>query len=251
MREAGKAPGAWGARIQPPCSTPCSRRSAGPGRTCSASCARSCAPDGARPGLRGRRRQRPAHPARGHPERRTPRPRPHAGRRRRARGRPRRCRRTARASSAAVTSSCPSPGPACCPRSTPAGPTCASARSSGSPSAPFVVLLGRDVTEARAARQALLASEQRYRRLVEHSSDPILVLTPGGVITYASPAVRAVLHREPDELLGGPVAAIVAPRRRRGARGPAGRRRGRAVGGQPHRRAAHPRRRGGRRAGSR
>ena len=79
------------------------------------------------------------------------------------------------------------------------------------PSEGLLLLMGRDVTEARAARRALLASEQRYRRLVEHSSDPILVLTAGGVITYASPAVRVVLHTEPDVLLGRPLSAITHP----------------------------------------
>ncbi len=79
------------------------------------------------------------------------------------------------------------------------------------PSEGFVLLLGHDVTEARAARRALLASEQRYRRLVEHSSDPILVATAGGTLTYASPAVRTVLRTEPDDLLGRPLSAIAHP----------------------------------------
>jgi diguanylate cyclase (GGDEF)-like protein/PAS domain S-box-containing protein len=75
----------------------------------------------------------------------------------------------------------------------------------------LVVVLGRDVTEARAAQRAREASEARYRRLVEHSSDPILVVSADGVIRYASPAVRTVVHQEPDALVGRRVCAISHP----------------------------------------
>ena len=75
----------------------------------------------------------------------------------------------------------------------------------------LVVLLGRDVTAVRAAERAVAASEERYRRLVEHSSDPIVVVAGDGLITYASPAVRSVLHRDPEALVGGRVCAITHP----------------------------------------
>ncbi len=75
----------------------------------------------------------------------------------------------------------------------------------------LVVVLGRDVTEERAAEHALAASEQRYRRLVEHSSDPILVVGADGRLTYSSPAVRSVLHRDPDALVGRTVHVLTHP----------------------------------------
>jgi diguanylate cyclase (GGDEF)-like protein/PAS domain S-box-containing protein len=79
------------------------------------------------------------------------------------------------------------------------------------PTGDVVVLLGRDVTAERAADRALAASEERYRRLVEHSSDPIVVVGADGHITYASPAVRSVLHHDPDALVGRRVCSITHP----------------------------------------
>jgi diguanylate cyclase (GGDEF)-like protein/PAS domain S-box-containing protein len=64
-----------------------------------------------------------------------------------------------------------------------------------------VSVIARDVGEVIAARDALAASEARFRALVQRSSDVAFVFDPLGVITYASPAV-ARLGFTPEELIG-------------------------------------------------
>ena len=50
------------------------------------------------------------------------------------------------------------------------------------------------------SQSALRASEERFRSLVEHSSDLILVLNPDATIRYASPAVKWMLGYEPAQV---------------------------------------------------
>jgi PAS domain S-box-containing protein len=54
----------------------------------------------------------------------------------------------------------------------------------------------------REAELALLESEERYRGLVEHTSDLVWEVDAGGVYTYVSPKVREMLGYEPEELIG-------------------------------------------------
>ncbi len=60
----------------------------------------------------------------------------------------------------------------------------------------------RDVTRRQAAEHALDESEQRFRALIEHSSDLILVVDQDGLLVYGSPATSPVLGYEPAELVG-------------------------------------------------
>src|SRR5881396_3211331 len=53
-----------------------------------------------------------------------------------------------------------------------------------------VVLVGRDITDRKRAAERLRASEQRFRALVEHSSDVITLLAPDGTVIYASPSTQ-------------------------------------------------------------
>ena len=45
-----------------------------------------------------------------------------------------------------------------------------------------------DVTDQQAAQERLAASERRFRALVEHATDLIVVVAADGTITYQSPA---------------------------------------------------------------
>ena len=47
-----------------------------------------------------------------------------------------------------------------------------------------------------------LQSDQRFRALIEHSSDAISLLTPDGTVTYASPTTRRVTGYTAEELVG-------------------------------------------------
>jgi PAS domain S-box-containing protein len=64
------------------------------------------------------------------------------------------------------------------------------------------VLFARDVGEVKRASDALLESEDRFRSLTEHASDIISEVDSDGRVHYVSPSFKAVLGREPDEILG-------------------------------------------------
>ncbi|WP_372726709.1 PAS domain S-box protein [Nostoc sp. TCL26-01] len=63
-----------------------------------------------------------------------------------------------------------------------------------------------DVSEQQAAlrdrQEALTQSEQRFRNLVEASSDWVWEVDENTIYTYASPQIRDILGYEPQELLG-------------------------------------------------
>ena len=56
--------------------------------------------------------------------------------------------------------------------------------------------------ENRLAEQRLLASERRFRALIEHSSDGVVLLRPEATIIYASPSTARILGYVPEELAG-------------------------------------------------
>lgn len=61
------------------------------------------------------------------------------------------------------------------------------------------------------AKQALEASEHRYRLIAENASDVVFELDPDFRVTWASPSVEVVLGHKVDDLIGTDVAALAAP----------------------------------------
>jgi two-component system cell cycle sensor histidine kinase/response regulator CckA len=72
----------------------------------------------------------------------------------------------------------------------------------------FAVAIKRAVEEARSV-EALRRSEERYRALVEHSSDAILLTDRSGSITWASPSITRLLGHQPADLVGRPASWVV------------------------------------------
>jgi PAS domain S-box-containing protein len=67
-----------------------------------------------------------------------------------------------------------------------------------------------DVTERRAADEALRASEEKFRSLVENISECIWELDAQGRFTYISPTFRELTGYSPDEYLGKTPASLIS-----------------------------------------
>ena len=59
-----------------------------------------------------------------------------------------------------------------------------------------------DITAEKERETLLTRSEDRFRALVQNSSDVIAVIDAGGTINYVSPSVEALAGYRPDELVG-------------------------------------------------
>jgi diguanylate cyclase (GGDEF)-like protein/PAS domain S-box-containing protein len=62
--------------------------------------------------------------------------------------------------------------------------------------------LQREIDERKKTEAALRASEERFRSLVETTSDWVWEIDRNAVYTYASPKVKALLGYEPEEVIG-------------------------------------------------
>ncbi len=68
-----------------------------------------------------------------------------------------------------------------------------------------------DVTDRRRAEEALRASEERFRSLVQNASDLISILDADGIVRYESPSHQRVLGLYPEEHAGRNVLDLVHP----------------------------------------
>lgn len=74
-----------------------------------------------------------------------------------------------------------------------------------------IIGFAEDITEQKKSEQALHQSEERLDAIVRNGNDIITVISIDGDIKYQSPAVRAVVGYEPEELLGKNIMPFVHP----------------------------------------
>ncbi|MEG3859271.1 PAS domain S-box protein [Microcoleus sp. herbarium12] len=75
----------------------------------------------------------------------------------------------------------------------------------------MTVGVSRDMTERKAAEEAVKASEAQYRRLVETSQDMIWSVNAQGQFTFVNPAVKYIYGYEPAEMIDRPFSDFVTP----------------------------------------
>lgn len=74
-----------------------------------------------------------------------------------------------------------------------------------------IQMAGATMRQKEQAEESVRVSEERFRSLVQHSSDLTVVLGPGSEIRYASVASEHLLGRSPDDLIGSYAGDLVHP----------------------------------------
>ena len=64
------------------------------------------------------------------------------------------------------------------------------------------IAFAQDITEQKQAQQTLSDSEEKFRNIVENSSDVVMLTLPDGTVSYISPACFSVLGYNPEDLMG-------------------------------------------------
>jgi two-component system sporulation sensor kinase A len=79
------------------------------------------------------------------------------------------------------------------------------------PTVQGIIFNYRDITERYVAEEAVKASEERFRNLIENSNDVISLVNAQGTNLYISPSIRKVMGYDPDEKMGRNFFEIVHP----------------------------------------
>ena len=70
-----------------------------------------------------------------------------------------------------------------------------------------------NITEHKRAEEALRSSEARLRGITDSAQDAILMMDPGGAISYWNPAAESILGYRSDEAIGETVHKLLVPER--------------------------------------
>jgi PAS domain S-box-containing protein len=77
--------------------------------------------------------------------------------------------------------------------------------------APALLGTAFDVSDRRRAEAAHRRDEQRYRALIEHASDAVLVFDATRLVTYVGPSLERILGHQPSALEGHDLYELVHP----------------------------------------
>lgn len=73
------------------------------------------------------------------------------------------------------------------------------------------IVLSIDITDRLRSEKALIASEKRFKSLIQEGGDLITIISPDGVFKYISPNHETVLGYQDVELMGHNISAFVHP----------------------------------------
>ena len=74
------------------------------------------------------------------------------------------------------------------------------------------VAVSTDITERKQAKKQLQENEQRFRSLIENSTDIIQILDSKGIYQYVSPSQQRILGYTSEELIGKSVLDLIHPK---------------------------------------
>lgn len=73
------------------------------------------------------------------------------------------------------------------------------------------IIIVQDISERKRAEEALQQSERRHAALIAHTWEAIVLITPDGKVSYASPATTRILGYTPDEIVQRNAFELVHP----------------------------------------